>query len=98
FTHLNRLIAIRIAEALGLLPSSLADGRRSQGFRDVLELAPLLAGDDTGGYWAYLKLCGDELAGDVPTLFDPRNPLLALMPRRGALDDLVELVADPAAA
>lgn len=98
FTQLNRLIAIRIAEALGLLPPSLADGRRSQGFRDLLELAPLLAGDDTSGYWVYLKLCGDELAGDVPTLFDPRNPLLALAPSRGALDDLIELLADPAAA
>jgi hypothetical protein len=98
FTHLNRLIAIRIAEALGLLPPALTAGRRSQGFRDLLELAPLLAGDETGGYWTYLQLCGDELAGDVPTLFDPRNPLLALTPSPGALNDLVELLADPEAA
>ena len=95
FTHLNRLFAIRIAEAIGILPPSLAHGRRSQGFRDLLELAPTLAGDDTGGYWTYLQLCGDELAGDVPTLFDPRNPLLALTPSPGALDNLVELLADP---
>lgn len=98
FTHLNRLVAIRIAEALALLPPSLADGRSSQGFRDLLELAPLLAGDNTGGYWPYLRLCGDELAGDVPALFDPRNPLLVLAPSPGALDDLVELFADPGAA
>jgi hypothetical protein len=96
FTHLNRLVAIRIAEALRLLPASLADGRRSQGFQELLELAPLLAGDDTGGYWAYLRLCGDELAGDVPALFDPRNPLLTLTPSPGALDGLIELLADPA--
>ena len=95
FTHLNRLVAIRIAEALGLLPPSLADGRSSQGFRDLLELVPSLAGDDTGGYWTYLSLCGDELAGDVPALFDPRNPLLALTPSPGALDDIVELLAAP---
>ncbi len=98
FTNLNRLVAIRVAETLGLLPPSLASGRGSQGFRDLLELAPLLAGDDTGGYWAYLKLCGDELARDVPTLFDPRNPLLALAPSPGALDALVDLLADPDAA
>jgi hypothetical protein len=97
FTHLNRLLAIRIAEALGLLPPSLANGRSSQGFRDLLELAPLLAGDHTGGYWTYLKLCGDELAGDVPALFDPRNPLLVLAPSPGALDDIVELLAEPEA-
>jgi hypothetical protein len=95
FTHLNRLVAIRIAEAIGLLPPSLAQGRSSQGFRDLLEAAPLLASDDTGGYWIYLQLCGDELAGDVPTLFDPRNPLLALAPSPGALDDLLDLLARP---
>ena len=83
FTHLNRLVAIRIAEAQGLLPPSLADGRSSQGFRDLLEAVPLLASDDTGGYWVYLQLCGDELAADMPILFDPRNPLLALAPSPG---------------
>jgi hypothetical protein len=98
FTHLNRLVAIRIAEALDLLVPSLAAGRSSQGFRDLLELVPSLAADDTGGYWTYLTLCGDELAGDVPVLFDPRNPLLALTPSPGALDDLVELLAEPGAA
>ncbi len=96
FTHLNRLVAIRIAETLGLLPASLAAGRRSQGFLDLCELAPLLRGDDTGGYWMYLQLCGDELAADVPALFDPRNPLLALAPSPRALDALVDVLADAA--
>ena len=74
FTHLNRLVAIRIAEALRLLPPSLADGGNSQGYRDVAELAPLLGSGGANGYWTYLTLCGDELAGDVPVLFDPRTP------------------------
>ena len=94
FTHLNRLVAIRIAEALDMLPESLADGDRSQGYQDVQELAPLLTDDDTNGYWTYLRLCGDELSGDVPSLFDPRNPLLALAPSPVALRDLVALFAD----
>ena len=34
FTHLNRLIAIRIAEAIGLLPESLVKGSSSGGFKD----------------------------------------------------------------
>ena len=97
FTHLNRLVAIRIAEALELLPESLAQGDRSQGYRDVRELAPPLATDETNGYWTYLRLCGDELARDVPNLFDPRNPLLALSPSPTALDNLVELFADSSA-
>jgi 23S rRNA G2445 N2-methylase RlmL len=95
FTHLNRLVAIRVAEAIDLLPPSLAQGKASQGFRDVLEVAPLLAADTTGGYWTYLRLCGDELAADDPVLFDPRNPLLTLAPSPAALDQLVEILANP---
>ncbi len=94
FTHLNRLLAIRIAEAIGLLPESLANGTLSRGPKDVGEIMPML-GD---GYWAYLQLCGDELAPDAPDLFDPRNPLLALAPSIVALDELVGLLADPGAA
>lgn len=94
FTHMNRLLSIRIAEQFGLLPQSLAAGRGSHGFTDLLELAPALTDDDTRGYATYLALCGDELASDVPQLFDPRNPLLKLMPSPAALDDLVDLLAD----
>jgi hypothetical protein len=94
FTHLNRLVAIRIAEAIDLLPPSLTAGKASQGFRDLMELAPSLAADETGGYWTYLRLCGDELAGDAPALFDPRNPLLRLAPSPAALDELVEVLSD----
>ena len=95
FTHLNRLIAIRIAEALGLLPPSLAEGERSQGYREVAEITPLLTTAGTDGYWTYLTMCGDELAGDVPVLFDPRNPLLPLAPSLTVVRDLVALLADP---
>lgn len=90
FTHLNRLVAIRIAEAIGLLPESLAAGPQSRGFKDLGEIMPMLAGD----YRSYVRLCGDELAADAPALFDPRNPLLALQPSSAAFDDLVALVAD----
>lgn len=94
FTHLNRLLAIRIAEAIGLLPESLANGRQSRGFKDLGEIMPIL-GDD---YWGYLLLCGDELAADAPGLFDPRNPLLALVPSTPALDEIVALLGEPSAA
>jgi len=89
FTHLNRLLAIRIAEAIGLLPESLANGRQSRGFKDLGEIMPIL-GDD---YWGYLLLCGDELAADAPALFDPRNPLLALAPSTPALEEIVALLS-----
>jgi hypothetical protein len=92
FTHLNRLVAIRVAEAIDLLPESLANGSSSAGFRELLEVAPLLAHDAAGGYWRYLQLCGDELAADLPQLFDPRNPLLELAPSPAAFDQLVEMI------
>lgn len=98
FTTLNRLVAIRVAEAIGLLPPALADGRRSRGFTELLECFPLLRDDDTGGYWAFLRLCSDELGRDAPVLFDPRNPLLALEPSAPALDKLVDVFADAALA
>ena len=92
FTHLNRLIAVRIAEAVGLLPESLASGEQSAGFQQFGELAPLIADD----YWTYLRWCGDELAADAPALFDPRNPLLALAPSPSCLRELVSALADRA--
>ncbi len=98
FTHLNRLLAIRVADALGVLVPSLRDSADSSGFRQwVRDLAPLLAtADDTGGYWTYLAQCADELAIDAPALFDPRNPLLALRPSKPAFEAVVALLADPA--
>lgn len=98
FTTLNRLVAIRVAESIGLLPPALADGRRSQGFTDLIDCFPLLRDDDTGGYGAFLRLCADELGRDAPVLFDPRNPLLVLEPSPPALDKLVSVFADPALA
>lgn len=92
FTHLNRIIAIRIAESIGLLPESLANGTASSGYTELLEVAPLLAHEPSGGYWKYLQLCGDELAADLPQLFDPRNPLLELAPSAAAIDELVSLI------
>lgn len=92
FTHLNRLVAIRIAEEIELLPESLAKGPTSQGYKDVLEVAPLLSHDASGGYWRYLQMCGDELAADLPQLFDPRNPLHDLAPSPAALDELIDMI------
>jgi hypothetical protein len=98
FTTLNRLWAIRVSEAIGLLAESLARGKDSRGFREVLEVFPLLTKDAHGGYWTYLRLCADELARDAPVLFDPRNPLLVIEPSPATLDDLLDILTDEALA
>lgn len=96
FTTMNRLVAVRVAEVIGLLPESLAQGRASTGYREFLDLFPLLTKDTSGGYWTYLRLCADELAHDAPVLFDPRNPLLVVEPSPKTLDEIADVLADPA--
>jgi hypothetical protein len=88
FTHVNRLLAIRVAEGIGVLPESLGRGSASDGFAEVAEVAPLV-GDDYAGY---LDLCARELAADAPNLFDPRNPMLRLPMSPTCLSSAVDLI------
>jgi len=93
FTHTNRLIAVRVAEAIGLLPETIGKGVASSGFRDFSELAPSVATTEWGRFAEFLRLCADELAADVPALFDPRNPLLELTMSEPVLAKVVEAIA-----
>lgn len=93
FTHTNRLIAVRVAEAIGLLPETMARGVTSTGFRDFSELAPTVATTEWGRFAEFVRLCADELAVDVPALFDPRNPLIALKISETILAKIVEAIA-----
>ena len=96
FTTVNRLLAVRVAEAVGVLPPSLVDGRASVGFVEAVEVFPLVRdADPSGGYWSYLQVCGDELSHAVPRLFDRRQPLSVLEPSAEALDAAVGVLADP---
>ncbi len=92
FTHTNRLIAVRVAEAIGLLPETMAKGVASSGFRDFSELAPTIATTEWGRFAAFVRLCADELAADVPALFDPRNPLLQLTMSESVLARVVDAI------
>ena len=93
FTHLNRLVAVRVAEAIGLLPETIGRGVASSGFRDFSELAPTVAETEWGRFAVFVRLCADELATDVPALFDPRNPLLELELSEPVLRRVVESIA-----
>lgn len=93
FTHTNRLVAVRVAEAIGLLPETIAKGISSTGFRDFSELAPTVATTEWGRFALFLRLCADELAADVPALFDPRNPLLELAMSEAVLAKTVEAIS-----
>ncbi|WP_419930861.1 Eco57I restriction-modification methylase domain-containing protein [Candidatus Poriferisodalis sp.] len=94
FTHINRMVAVRVAEAVGLLPETIAKGLASSGFRDFSELAPTVAVTEWGRFSEFVRLCADELATDVPALFDPRNPLIELMMSEAVLARVVEAFID----
>lgn len=81
FTVLNRLAALRMAEARGLLIDSVAQGVQSRGF----QLYQLMAGSGLGetgeAYRTYLFSVFDELAQDLPALFDRFSPQGRLFPK-----------------
>ena len=91
FTHLNRLVALRVAEGLGILPEAIGNGLASQGFRDFAEIAPASADEEWERFRLLVRICADELSAEVPALFDPRNPLLELEPSTASFSELIEL-------
>ncbi|WUJ74692.1 BREX-1 system adenine-specific DNA-methyltransferase PglX [Kribbella soli] len=95
FTAVNRLLAVRVAEAIGVVPEVLARGLQSAGYRDAVgDLFPVLAHDE-GSYWAYVQVAGDELSSGVPRLFDRRHPASAFVPSRACVDKALELIDLP---
>ncbi|MDQ4145723.1 MAG: BREX-1 system adenine-specific DNA-methyltransferase PglX [Actinomycetota bacterium] len=100
FTATNQLLAVRVAEAIGVLPEVTAQGRLSSGYREVVrDLFPLLAQQDDEGVWDYIQVCGDELGVTVPLLFDRRLPTSAFVPSRTCVDSAIAITnsADVAA-
>jgi hypothetical protein len=95
FTAVNRLLAVRVAEAIGVLPEALSRGRQSASYRDVVrDLFPVLSGEEDQGFWMFVQVCGDELGASVPLLFDRRLPISAFIPRRPCVDSALEIISD----
>jgi hypothetical protein len=92
FTAVNRMLAVRVAEAIGILPAVLSVGRQSPSFKEAVgDLFPALANDENA-YWTYLQVSGDELAPGVPRLFDRRRPTSAFVPSRACVDEALTLM------
>jgi hypothetical protein len=94
FTVLNRLAALRMMEARGLLLPSVAEGARSDGFQLYQQLAGVALGETDAAYEAYLFSLFDEFAVDLPVLFDRFSPQGRLFPGGRALRQLLELLND----
>lgn len=96
FTATNQLLAVRVAEAVGILPEVTAQGRQSSGYRDIVrDLFPLLAQQEDEGLWTYIQVCGDELGSTVPLLFDRRLPTSAFVPSRTGIDNAIAIINEP---
>jgi hypothetical protein len=95
FTAVNRLLAVRVGEAVGVFPEVTAKGRRSTAYLEVVQdLFPLLAQDEDEGLWRYLQVAGDELGAAVPLLFDRRLPISAFVPSRACVDAALAVLND----
>lgn len=85
FTVLNRLAALRMAEARGLLIESVGNGYQAKGFQLYARLAGSGLGETGDAYRVYLQSVFDELSQDLPGLFDRYSPQGRLFPREAAL-------------
>lgn len=92
FTVLNRLAALRMAEARGLLIESVGSGFQSKGFQLYARLAGTGLGETGDAFRTYLFSVFDELAQDLPALFDRFAPQGRLFPREAALLQLLDLI------
>jgi len=94
FTVLNRLAALRMAEARGLLVESVGNGFQAKGFQLYARLAGIGLGETGDAYSVYLFSVFDELAQDLPGLFDRYSPQGRLFPREAALLQVLNLIND----
>jgi hypothetical protein len=92
FTVLNRLAALRMAEARGLLMESVGNGYQARGFQLYLRLASTGLGETGDAYRVYLQSVFDELSEDLPGLFDRFSPQGRLFPREAALIQILNLI------
>ncbi len=95
FTVLNRLAALRMAEARGLLVESVANSFQAKGFQLYARLAGTGLGETGDAYRTYLYSVFDELSQDLPGLFDRFSPQGRLFPREAALLQVLTQINHP---
>ena len=98
FTTFNRLAALRMAEERGLIVESVGKGLASAGFRIYELIARDALGTRAQTYRAFLECLYDELALDLPALFDRTTPESRIFPGERALEDVLTLLNDTALA
>ena len=94
FTVLNRLAALLMMEARGLLRESVSKAAQSEAFELYRRVAGTALGETGEAYQTFLFSLFDEFALDLPALFDRFAPQGRLFPRETALNELLALLND----
>lgn len=99
FTVLNRLAALLMMEARGQLIESVSKGYQSRGYQLYSKIAGTALGETGEAYQVYLFSVFDELAQELPALFDRYAANGLLFPRetaiRALLDELNHFEIEP---
>jgi len=95
FTVLNRIAALRMAEARGFIIESIEKGYQSKGFQLYTHLAVTGLGEKGDAYCCYLYSLFDELALDLHVLFDRFSIQGRLFPKESVLLQLLGHINHP---
>lgn len=95
FTILNRFAALRMAEERQIIPETIKKGYYSEGFQvfDQLSGGAQTADQFTRYTW-FLKAMFDELAIDLPAVFDRFSPYALLFPSEKVMLELLDIIDD----
>ena len=95
FTILNRFAAIRMSEERNIIRESIRNGYNSEGYLvyDQLTGGAKTAEQFTRYTW-YIGHVFDELAIDLPAVFDRFSPYALLFPSEKVLLELLEIIND----
>jgi len=96
YTALNRLVAVKMLEARGLLRrEGVSEGRESAGFKDFQKVCPQVCqAQPDGGYQLFLEMLFDELASSIRPLFDRGTPHSIIFPRWTTLSRILHKLND----
>jgi len=95
FTTLNRLAALRMAEERGIIKETIRNSYTSEGFQvyDSITGQGVTASTFVRYKW-YLGAIYDELAIDLPSIFDRFSPYAIITPGEKSLLEIIGLIND----
>lgn len=95
FTILNRFAALRMAEERQIIPETIKQSYNSEGFQVFDQLSGgAQTAEQFERYNWFLKAMFDELAIDLPAVFDRFSPYALLFPSEKVMLELLDIIND----